>query len=82
MSFPFCIDIDECSIIPGICEGGVCSNTVGSYFCICTRGYVTSVDSSRCIGRYFNLKAFSALRVIKATYKQRKNFCPGHLALC
>ncbi|KAF3821503.1 hypothetical protein GH733_009545 [Mirounga leonina] len=41
--------IDECSIIPGICETGECSNTVGSYFCICPRGYVTSTDGSRCI---------------------------------
>ncbi|KAK4816339.1 hypothetical protein QYF61_015653 [Mycteria americana] len=49
MSFPFWIDIDECSIIPGICEGSECSNTVGSFFCICPRGYVTSADGSHCI---------------------------------
>uniref|UniRef100_A0A803XPW0 Fibrillin-2 n=1 Tax=Meleagris gallopavo TaxID=9103 RepID=A0A803XPW0_MELGA len=41
--------INECSIIPGVCEGGECSNTVGSYFCLCPRGYVSSTDGSRCI---------------------------------
>lgn len=43
-------DIDECSTIPGVCDGGECTNTAGSYVCTCPRGYISSTDGSRCVG--------------------------------
>lgn len=46
----FVSDIDECSTIPGVCDGGECTNTAGSYVCTCPRGYISSTDGSRCVG--------------------------------
>lgn len=50
-SFCFVLDIDECATISGVCDGGECTNTAGSYVCTCPRGYVTSTDGSRCVGK-------------------------------
>ena len=55
----FFLDIDECSASPSVCDiNAICSNTRGSYNCICRAGY--SGDGKTCKGRrkYFiyNLK--------------------------
>ena len=45
----FCnLDVDECSAIP--CGGhGYCSNTAGSYLCICYSGF--SGNGTSCTGK-------------------------------
>lgn len=43
-------DIDECSQLPEICTFGTCSNTEGSFTCLCPEGYQISASGRRCIG--------------------------------
>ena len=46
-------DINECTSMPGACANGHCLNTMGSYRCVCDKGYKTSSDGMRCIGESY-----------------------------
>ena len=41
-------DIDECTELPGACEGGNCKNTFGSFTCECPKGYVLDDTGLKC----------------------------------
>lgn len=41
-------DVDECMENHRICLFGRCDNTLGSYRCICDRGFTVSSDSTFC----------------------------------
>ena len=49
-------DVDECIVTPEVCgTGGTCVNTVGSYVCTCTSGYIWSSDDGTCVSKLCNV---------------------------
>lgn len=44
-------EIDECALMPQMCQNGVCMNVPGSFKCECNRGYIYDEDAHQCIGK-------------------------------
>lgn len=51
----FSSDIDECEESPDICDGGQCTNTPGTYQCLCFDGFMSSEDMKTCLGNEYHL---------------------------
>ncbi|KAM8769180.1 latent-transforming growth factor beta-binding protein 4 isoform 2-T2 [Acanthopagrus schlegelii] len=45
-----CVDVNEC-LRPGLCENGICVNTMGSYSCVCGAGFILDATHGICISQ-------------------------------
>uniref|UniRef100_T1IWH6 Fibrillin-2 n=1 Tax=Strigamia maritima TaxID=126957 RepID=T1IWH6_STRMM len=42
-------DVDECTTMLNLCKNGRCINTLGSYRCMCNRGYKPDYSATHCV---------------------------------
>ena len=54
------VDIDECSSNNGSCVH-ICTNTLGSYTCVCNSGYEPDKDEFSCNGTLIMLQQFKGI---------------------
>ena len=48
------VDINECDVMPGLCDGGMCVNTDGSFVCDCPKGFKHDRNTHQCVGKLGN----------------------------
>lgn len=48
-------EIDECALMPEMCNHGECINTPGSFHCVCDPGYVYDEFAHQCIGILYSI---------------------------
>lgn len=89
-------EIDECALMPNMCNHGTCVNTPGSFHCSCDSGYVYDGNSHQCIGKPFLFPhvfwdhawslCFNELYIVTADRRQRvlayTASVPWHRSVC
>ncbi|KAG1700053.1 Fibrillin-2 [Nymphon striatum] len=74
-----CLDVNECTVFPNICGGGLCVNTDGSYKCNCPPGLTLDPSSTKCLGTkekcYLELSGGRCKSGLPGLYNQMQCCC-------
>jgi hypothetical protein len=46
-------DINECEEYENLCQNGHCTNTFGSFMCLCNDGFRLDESNALCVGRLY-----------------------------
>ena len=62
VAFGLDLDVNECATNNGNCSQ-ICTNTIGSYACLCLTGYKLNIDNKTCAGEYASCLAAMNIHV-------------------
>ena len=75
-----CQDVNECLLDPGICKGGTCVNTEGSFSCLCPLGLSLDPGGTECLDLrqercYLDLHLGQCSAQVKGIYSRQTCCC-------
>lgn len=77
-SFVLIVDVNECIAIPGVCGGGTCVNSVGSYRCECKKGQRQNPITQDCEGEIFSRNSSLIVRYSRVSSSVLQTYMYSH----
>lgn len=77
-NFVLIVDVNECIAIPGVCGGGTCVNSVGSYRCECKKGQRQNPITQDCEGEIFSRNSSLIVRYSRVSSSVLQTYMYSH----